>query len=103
MVGFSYEAAVRLVRIAESYWREIDGACARRGIDPLSLDFARFLNLVYSFITEHMDEETRTRFEEDLYAPIEGRDPDEVPSSVIEDEMAAFMAFTRQNEALGGA
>jgi len=103
VVRFSYEAAIRLVHLGERFWREIDGTCARSGVDPLALDFTRFLNLVYSFITEHMDEETRTRFEEDLYAPVEGRDPDEVPSRVVEDEMAAFMAFTRQNEALGGA
>jgi hypothetical protein len=41
--------------------------------------------------------------EGEIFAPfLDGRDPDYVPDSVIEEEMSLFSAFSRQNQALGG-
>jgi hypothetical protein len=101
--GFSYEAFIRLVQFAGRYWRDIDGSCARRGIDPLALSPARFCHLILDWIREHSKPEDWDMIEGEIFAPfLDGRDPDAVPESVIEEEMSLFSAFTRQNQAIGG-
>ena len=104
MVGFPYPAFIRLVQVAGLYWREIDGACARRGIDPLALEPARFCHLVLSWVQEHTKPEDWEMVEAEIFAPFESsvRDPDAVPQVVVEEEMSLFASFSQQNKALGG-
>ena len=105
MAEFSYLTASRLVALLATYWREIDGACARQGFDPLDLPFDRLLNLVYAWVEERMayaKDEDRTRFNEWLWEPPKGKDPDSVPQEVIDEEMSLFHAAARQNSPGGG-
>lgn len=100
MAGFSYYTAIRLCGIAGYFWREIDGSCARQGFDPLSLPINRFFNLVYSWVMDRMQgakEEDRRSFDEYLWSPPEGRDPDKVSVDVVQEEMSLFHQAARQN------
>lgn len=97
VVDFSYGAVGGLIEIADVYWHQIDGACARAGVDPLSLPFDRFLNLVYAWATEWLraDEEAFDNFHDALFeADIRRRGArgDNVSPEVIEEEMALFRA-----------
>lgn len=105
VVRFSYPTCIRLIDLLGQFWYEIDGACAREGIDPLDLPVPRLLALVYSWITEHIQyakEDERAKFNDWLWAPPTGRDPDRVSQSVVDEEMSLFNAAARQNGALGG-
>jgi hypothetical protein len=97
VVGFSYSAVLGLVEIADQYWNEIDGACARYGVDPLALPFPRFLRLVYAWVIEKVEnsEDGREEVEEALFgidAMRLGREPDNVAPEVVDEEMALFHA-----------
>lgn len=102
MVHFPYGAVVRLFGIAALHWRKIDGACARAGFDPLDLPLSRFLSLVLQWTQEHTDPENWEMVEQEIFAPlaINGRDPDNVSQSVVEEEMQMFTNFTAQTNAL---
>jgi hypothetical protein len=93
---FPYAAASRLFYLASRHWWQIDGACARQGVDPARLPPRRFLNLVYSIFIENLDEEKRSEFERVLFAPVPGSDPDRPPSSWLADEAASFRAFAAE-------
>jgi hypothetical protein len=94
MDEFSYGALVGLIYIADEYWTEIDGSCARQGVNPLDLPFDRFLRLVYSWIVE------RIQYTEGAHADLDEalfgfdarlrREPDSVSLEVVEEEMALF-------------
>lgn len=92
---------MRLIQIAEHYWWELDGQLAFAGIEELTrLPFRRFLTAIMHFArpkgySEESEEQTR-RFDEWLFSPLGLLDPDNVPEDVIEDEMAAFRAFSTQ-------
>jgi hypothetical protein len=95
MVEFSYWAIVGLIYIADEYWNEIDGACARVGVDPLALPFDRFLRAVYSWAVEHTvdSENGKEALDEALFgtdAQRLGREPDNVAPEVVDEEMALF-------------
>lgn len=100
--GFSYAACIRLFGVAALHWRAIDGACARRGVDPLDLDLTRFLHLVLDWTQEHVKPEDWSMVEQEIFAPMPGLDPDTVSQSIVDEEMSLFQAFTRENKALGG-
>jgi hypothetical protein len=97
MVGFSYGAVLGLIEIADQYWGEIDGACARYGVDPFALPFPRFLRLVYAWVIERVEnsETGREDVEEALFgidAMRLGHEPDSVAPEVVDEEMALFRA-----------
>jgi hypothetical protein len=48
---------------------EFDGWCASQNVNPYELQLDRFCNLVYFWAVQHMDEEHRARFDEDLFRP----------------------------------
>jgi hypothetical protein len=100
--NFSYGALVRLFLVAGRYWREIDGACARAGVDPLGLPLTRFLHLVLDWTQEHVDPEEWDRVRAEIFSPLDSGDPNAVSADVVEEEMSMFAAFTRQNSALEG-
>ena len=103
VVRFSYPAVVRLVQLAGLYWREIDGACAREGFDPLDLGITRFCHLILDWARQHTKEEDWDMVEGEIFAPfLDQRQPDWVPPQVVEEEMSLFSTFARQNETLGG-
>jgi hypothetical protein len=94
---FPYQAIVGLVAIADECWNEIDGACARTGVDPLRLPFDRFLRLVYAWVMERIqyDPNTRTDIDELLFgveSPLNRVTPDSVAPEVVDEEMALFRA-----------
>lgn len=94
---FSYQAVVGLIAIADECWNEIDGTCARSGVNPLSLPFDRFLRLVYAWVMDRIqyDPDTRGDIDEALFG-VEGRrgpvTPDSVAPEVVDEEMALFRA-----------
>lgn len=93
---------MRLIGIAEHYWWEIDGETALTGTDLMRLPFRRFLTAVLMWANPRgarKPDENR-EFEEWLFSPLSGVDPDRVTQDVIDDEMAAFRAFGKQ---AGGA
>jgi hypothetical protein len=98
---FSYGAVLRLLNIAGRFWYEIDGACARTGVDPLDLPLDRFLSLILDWTQEHVDPEKWDQARADIFAPLV-KDVDNVPQSVIDEEMDLFATFTRQQQALEG-
>lgn len=104
VVHFPYGAVVRLLGIAALHWRAIDGACARAGFDPLDLPLTRFLNLVLDWTREHTKTDDWEMVEAEIFAPLAftRRDPDNVPQSVVDNEMELFATFTRQSQALEG-
>jgi hypothetical protein len=91
---------VRLISIAEHYWYEIDGPAALAGVNLMRLPFRRFLLAVLSWARPYKEDEIKT-FDEWLYSPLAPLDPDRVSEDVIEDEMAAFRAFSKQAGGLG--
>lgn len=48
-------------------------------------------------------EEDFKAWHDELFSPLTGQDPDKVTQDVVEDEMAAFMALTRQTSGGGGS
>ncbi len=102
VVDFPYGAVVRLFGIAALHWHAIDGACARRGVDPLSLPLNRFLSLILSWTQEHTDPEDWEMVESEIFSPLAlgHADPDNVSQNVVDDEMRMFADFTAQSNAL---
>jgi hypothetical protein len=94
--GFPYAAAFRLVRAANDHWYEIDGQSARNGVDPAALPFRRFLTYIYALLVENLEEDKRARFDQSLFAPVTGKDPDRVDPVVVQDELALFRAAQRE-------
>lgn len=94
MVGKPYEVAIRLHAIAGDNWREFDGWCVSRGVNPLRLTPARFCNLIYFWIVKRIDPDKREEFEAMLTSPIPGR---ERRSELLDDaDGEAFMAMMQQ-------
>ena len=99
MVDFSYRAVVGLVHVADRYWHDIDGACAREGVDPFSLPFDRFLNLVYAWAVERLQnvENGRAEFDAALFDASKDRRfanrGDNVSQEVIDEEWELFNSF----------
>jgi len=89
---------VRLVQIADRYWWEIDGETALAGVDLMRLPFRRFIAAVMSWANPRgsRKEEDLREYEEWLFSPFSGVDPDRVTDDVIESEMEAFRAFAKQ-------
>jgi len=105
VVDFSYPAVAGLIRIADEFWPEIDGACARTGFDPLELPFDRFLNLIYAWSCERVQysENGRAELDEALFGEENrqtGVEPDSVAPEVVEEEMALFQAFSTEHSQL---
>lgn len=101
MDAVPYAAGLRLTYLAATNWRQIDGTCALRGIDPLTLPYERFLNLVYAIYVENMDKPTRDKFDLQIFMPmVDGRaDPDAVDDDYVARELEQFRAFASE---LGG-
>lgn len=105
VVDFSYRAVDGLIRIADEFWHEIDGSCARTGFDPRDLPFDRFLNLIYSWACQRVQyaENGRTELDEALFGEEDhqiGVEPDSVAPKVVEEEMALFQAFSTEHSQL---
>jgi hypothetical protein len=108
VVRFSYRAVCGLIYLADHFWAEIDGACARRGVDPLSLGFDRFLNLIYSWACERVqhDENGRAELDEALFGTEErdrrrGLRGDNVSQEVVDEEWALFNALSTMKTEVG--
>src|SRR5690606_112275 len=102
---FSYAVARRLFQVAGYCWYEIDGACAREGVDPLALHPRRFLTLVYAWFLDkiqYADEQDRQMALDELHAPDRRKDPMKVSADVAAEEMELFRQAARQNSG-GGA
>jgi hypothetical protein len=99
VVHFSYQAVTGLIYIADQYWHEFDGACARQGVDPLALPFNRFLNAVYAWAVERLQyaEDARQEFDDALFDERGTRRGaargDNVSQKVIDEEWELFNAF----------
>lgn len=105
VVGFPYTAVAGLVHIADEFWHEIDGACARAGVDPLELPFHRFLNLVYAWACERVQysEDGREKLDDALFGAAERRNAargDNVSPETVAEEMELFNAFASQHAQL---
>lgn len=60
--------------------------------------------MVYAWCLDRMAGATKEEFDtwhEELFAPLEGVDPDRVTQQVVDEEMSLFMNLTRQTS-LGG-
>lgn len=89
---------MRLVQIAEHYWFEIDGELALAGVDLMRLPFRRQLTAVMSWANPRGARKD-TELDEYiawLFSPFEVADIDNVSQEVIDNEMAAFRAFSKQ-------
>lgn len=73
----------------------IDGSVALQGGDPIALPFDRFLNLVYAWVTERLDEQARRRFDVMIDRPLPGEEPRTGPWS-DEAMESAFTSFSRE-------
>jgi hypothetical protein len=83
----------RLVFSVGSIWARFDGQMGMRSVDPLEMPFERFLNLVYAWYTEGMDETEIAKFDAKLWMPVKGAEiPKESPWSP-ENEQKAFSQF----------
>ncbi|QWY82849.1 tail assembly chaperone [Arthrobacter phage SilentRX] len=74
--GKSFEAAVRLSATAAQNWPLIDGEYSGKGVDVLSLPFPSFLNVIYVWTLDHLSEEDRTKFIQQLDRPLPGEAQD---------------------------
>jgi hypothetical protein len=88
VVGPPYHTAARLVVAAANDWALFDGDHAGRGVDPLRLPFARFLNLIYAWYMERVEDKERFKYE--LEKPIPGM---MVSDRLIADELDAVDAL----------
>lgn len=76
-----------------SVWERFDGQMAMKNVAPLELEFERFLNLVYAWYTDGMDEQEIAKFDAKLWIPPKGKPiPAESPWSA-ENERKAFAQF----------
>lgn len=62
------------------------------------------MNFLYSWTMARVpiEPKEREKFLLELYAPLDGADPDKVPESVVQEEMSMFYALKRQTSP-GGA
>lgn len=61
------------------------------------------MNFLYAWTVAHFhDPKEREKFLLELYAPMAGMDPDEVPESVVAEEMSLFHSLKRQTSPGGG-
>lgn len=84
MVGKSKEATVRLSEAAVHNWARIDGEYTGKGVDLLTLPFPRFLNVIYAWLLEHMNQEDAEKFVKNLDSPI-GSGSQAVPDDQFDD------------------
>lgn len=54
-----YPAVISLIEIALHNWAHYDAWCLSRGFDPLELPSRRFINSIWAWITEGMEDETK--------------------------------------------
>lgn len=89
---------MRLTQIAEHYWFELDGETALSGVDLARLPFRRFLLAVMMWANPRGARKDLELEEYNtwLFSPFEGADIDNVSQEVIDQEMAAFRAFSSQ-------
>lgn len=62
-----YPAVISLIEIALTNWTSFDGWCLSRGVDPLELPSRRFINSIWNWLTESMDDETTNKLIDVLY------------------------------------
>jgi hypothetical protein len=93
-----YYVAARLTRLAAQRWAQIDGGAVRQAVDPLRLRWDRFLNYVYSWVMELVEDPKA--FDADLNEPplIEGRRDVSAPATLAaeEDSFMSFMSAYQQ-------
>lgn len=89
---------MRLIQVAEHYWYEIDGETALAGVDLTRLPFRRFIAAILMWTNPRgaRKEADLEEFNTWLFSPLEGGDIDNVSQEVIDNEMAAFRAFSKQ-------
>lgn len=95
MVLPPYEAVYWLLAIGASNWGTYDGRFAQGNLEPFSLTFVRFCNLLFSTFYDSVstDEKTLLDFETRLAMPVPGVKRRE-DSQVVADEMALFIQST---------
>lgn len=91
MVRPPYRAVVRLLGVGGHQWAHID---ASRSDDLLDLRVDRFLNYIFDWFMQHLDEKGREKFLAELEMPLEGESPEMavVSQETIEREMNDFDA-----------
>lgn len=94
-----YQAAHRLLAIAEARWAEVDAAYLQ--VDILTLPFDRFLNAVYAWCVQQFifaPPEKREEFDTMLTAPLETEGQSKTDKYKFSDEASAdsFMAAMGQ-------
>lgn len=52
-----YPAVISLIEIALTNWSSYDGWCLSKGIDPLELPSRRFVNSIWTWLSEGLDQE----------------------------------------------
>lgn len=85
-----YQAALRLVVIAQEHWAAIDGEAAQRGVDYFGLTFDRFLNAIHWWAMQRV--ENPKLFDEELERPL-GKTPPPVTQVDLEEDEQSFLAF----------
>lgn len=100
-----YYAAEAIAGTVSANWETIDGAAATHGVDILTLDVDRGLNLAVSLISERMKPEDLTALQRRWYMKPAGYEPTVVavaskPDPVDAEEGAAFGAFLGAHSAL---
>ena len=66
--GPPYLTVVALAGTAWRRWAAFDGWCAAQGVDQLNLAWARYLNLIYHWITKDLDREAVAKIDAELAA-----------------------------------
>jgi len=83
----------RLAYSVGSVWNRFDGQMVMKNVDPLALPFDRFLNLVYAWYIDGLEEPDIAKFDAKLWIPPKGAEiPAESPWSA-ENEKKAFAQF----------
>lgn len=97
MVGKRHWEAARLSATIEQNWASFEADLfLTTGTDPFDLlrqvRLARFLNIVYHWLTRGAEEKDRFKFDSALQQPPRWADPDEQDDETAQANAAAFMA-----------
>lgn len=85
----------RLLGVAQSHWRDIDGYALGNGVGDLGeMPLGRVVNFVWWYCTRNADEKERRKFENQLWRPPKGVIPTTGPWAP-QNETEGLMALKR--------